>query len=86
MSFSKPVTSEVLAALPVDMRVKLATWSSNHSKIFDLRVHSMKTCPFLAYTPAYYSLKKDVKKWAAFLYSFYHYKHLEENHCKCGVG
>lgn len=86
MSYSKPVTLEVLAAIPVDMQEKLKVWSTNHSNLFDLRIHTMNTCPFLVYTPAYFTLRKDTVKWANFLYKFYHYKHLEENHCKCGIG
>lgn len=85
MSYSKPVTKEVLAALDTDKRAKLVTWSTNHSNLFDLRLHSMKTCPFLVYTPAYFTIRKNTVKWASFLYDFFRNKHLEENHCKCGV-
>ena len=84
MSYSKPVTSEVLAALPLDKQPKLIMWSTNHSNLFDLRIHTMKTCPFLVYTPAYFTMRKNTKKWAEFLYTFFQNKHIEENHCKCG--
>lgn len=62
---------------------ELAVWSRNHARIFDLRLHSIRTCPYLAYFPAYVFLRKNPAKWAAWLYKFYRNKHEEEDHCTC---
>jgi hypothetical protein len=78
MSFSRPVTEEVLAGLGPAKARQLAVWSRNHAKVFDLRLHSLKTCPFLAYIPAYLFRRKNTAAWAAFLHDFFRAKHEEE--------
>jgi hypothetical protein len=62
---------------------ELSTWSTHHSSIFGLRLHSLRTCPFLAYIPAYAALHENLAKWAAWLHKFYGYKHKEEARCRC---
>ena len=84
MSYFSPVTSTVLTVLAPEQRASLTKWSKNHSNLFDLRLHSMRTCPFLAYTPAYFTMKHDSVEWAAWLYEFFKAKHEEEDHCNCG--
>lgn len=83
-SCSSPVTPEVLSTMSVDKQEQLKVWSTNHANVFDLRIHSLNTCPFLTYMPNYMALQNDNKKLGEFLYSFYHYKHLEANCSKCG--
>ena len=76
MSFLHPVTPEVLAALPPDKRRELAVYSKNHAGIFDLWLHTLKTCPLLSYTPTYARLHKHVYAWAEWLHGFFRAKHL----------
>ena len=83
MSFLYPVKPKVLAALEPPVRRELEVWSRNHARIFDLRLHSMKTCPFLAYWPARIFLRKHTARWAAWLHKFYRHKHEEEGRCNC---
>jgi len=83
MSFLDPVSSKILAALDTTKSNELRIWQHNHSNLFDLRLHSLRTCPFLAYIPAYIQKRKDTGKWAKWLHEFYGYKHKEENNCKC---
>ena len=83
MSFLSPVRRKVLAALSPDRRRELAVWSRNHARIFDLRFHSIRTCPYLAYFPAYVFLRGNTARWAAWLHTFYGNKHREEGHCSC---
>jgi len=83
MSFLQPVTSSVLGALDSTRAKELYVWSKNHLNIFDLRIHSIFSCPFLAYMPNYFLNKDNKTKWANWLYGFYKTKHQEENHCTC---
>ena len=85
MSYLSPVTPEVLAALPPDKRRELAVWSRNHARIFDVRLHTIRTCPYLAYTPAYVFLRGNPARWAAWLRRFYRRKHKEEGRCNCAA-
>ena len=85
MSFLSPVTPEVLAALPPEERNQLAVWSGHHGRLFDPRLHSIRTCPYLAYLPAYVLLRGDTARWAAWLRRFYKHKHEEEGRCNCDV-
>lgn len=83
MSFLRPVRRKVLAALPPPQRAELAVWSRNHARIFDVRYHSIRTCPYLSYTPAYLFLRHKTARWAAWLHWFYGHKHKEEGRCTC---
>ena len=76
------VDKETLALLPPDKAMQLRTWSTNHSIVFDLRIHSMETCPFLTYLPNT-SLKGQ--EWAEFAWKFYGAKHAEQDNCTCDV-
>jgi hypothetical protein len=78
MSFLNPVTSDVLRVLDPVRAHHLATWSKNHANIFDLRLHSINSCPFLSYIPAYLTKRQDVGEWANWLYGFFGIKHQEE--------
>ena len=82
-SFLKPVDSQVLAGLDPLRAKELSVWSTRHSSIFGLRLHSIHTCPFLAYMPAYMMLHRNLAKWAPRLHEFYGHKHKEEGHCLC---
>jgi len=75
------VDDETLSLLPPDRARELRTWSTNHSVVFNLRIHSMKTCPFLAYLPARSSLQGQ--EWADWAWEFYGAKHAEEDNCTC---
>jgi len=77
MSFLRPVRAEVLAALNSRQAAELRVWSSQHASLFDLRLHSVHTCPYLAYSPAYLRLRKNPKKWARWLHDFYGAKQRE---------
>jgi hypothetical protein len=85
MSYFRPVRAKVLAALDGKRAAELQVWSRQHANLFDLRLHSIRTCPFLAYPPAYLMLRKDTKKWAQWLHGFYGAKHREARWwgCKC---
>lgn len=78
MSYFRPVRARVLAALDAKRAAELSVWSRQHANLFDLRLHSIRTCPFLAYPPAYLLLRKDTKRWALWLHAFYGAKHREE--------
>ena len=82
-NFLQPVNETVLAALPQQEAKALAVYSDHHANIFDLRLHSLTTCPFLAYAPAYLMLSGSPDLWADFLYRFYKAKHSETNRCTC---
>lgn len=75
------VDEKTLSQLPPERAKQLKVWSTNHSVVFDLRIHSIDTCPFLAYLPAAVSLHGQ--EWAEFAYNFYSHKHIEEDHCTC---
>jgi len=76
-----PVDNATLSLLPPDKAKELKTWSTNHAIVFDLRIHSMDTCPFLTYLPAATSLRGQ--EWADWAWKFYGAKHAEEDHCTC---
>jgi hypothetical protein len=78
MSFLRPVRAKVLAALDSKRAAELRVWSEQHANLFDMRIHSIRTYPFLAYPPAYCRLRKDAMKWAEWLHGFYGAKHREE--------
>ncbi len=78
MSYFRPVRAKVLAALDSKRANELRVWSEQHANLFDLRIHSIRTCPFLAYPPAYLMLRNDTKKWALWLHGFYGAKHRQE--------
>jgi hypothetical protein len=97
MSFSKPVTPEVLAALP-QHAAELQMLGENHADgplyIFDLYLHSLGTCPFLAYIPAYLAHDRKSADWAKWLLDWLRLKHKETHkrlaailspgyNCKC---
>jgi len=75
--------------LPPDDARDLLVWFFNHMNILDMRLHSLDTCPFLAYSPAYNKHKKgDMSdlEWAQFLHKFFKAKHEEEKdiyNCDC---
>ncbi len=75
------VDDETLSLLPPDQSRQLRTWSTNHAIVFDLRLHSMETCPFLTYLPASASLHGQ--EWADWAWKFYGAKHREEGRCTC---
>ena len=75
------VDDKTLALLPPEKAQQLRVWSTNHSIVFDLRLHSLETCPFLSYLPAVMTLREQ--EWANWAWSFYGAKHAEEDHCTC---
>jgi hypothetical protein len=75
-----PVDQKTLDLLPADKALQLKTWSTNHAIVFDLRIHSMDTCPFLTYLP---NTGLQGQEWADFCWKFYGAKHREEDHCTC---
>ncbi len=82
-SVLRPVDKKVLAALDPARARELAVYSAGHPGIFNVRLHSIRTCPYLAYMPAYAALRKDPARWAPWLHRFYRHKHKEEGHCRC---
>lgn len=76
-----PVKQETLDLLPADQATQLKVWSTNHAIVFDLRLHSMDTCPFLTYLPNAMALQGQ--DWAQFAWKFYGAKHREEDNCMC---
>jgi hypothetical protein len=83
MSYREPCTPDVLAMLPPAQLTELRVWSKNHHNIFDLRIHSIFTCPLLSYPTAYLFIRPNKLKWAWWLHYMFGHKHSEENHCKC---
>ena len=77
------VDDETLSLLPPDRAQELRTWSTNHAIVFDLRLHSMETCPFLTYLPARTALRGQ--EWADWAWTFYGAKHREEGNCTCAA-
>ncbi len=77
-----PVDKQTLDLLPPEKAMQLKTWSTNHSIVFDLRIHSMDTCPFLTYLP---NTALRGQEWADFAWKFYGAKHTEEDNCTCDV-
>jgi hypothetical protein len=85
-NFSQPVTPVVLNNLTPEKAEALVVYSANHGTIFDLRLHTIYTCPFLSYTPNYfYYDNKESREWAEWLYWFFENKHKTEDHCSCVV-
>ncbi len=75
------VDDKTLSLLAPQQARELRTWSTNHAIVFDLRLHSMDTCPFLTYLPASMSLQGQ--DWADWAWKFYAAKHREEGRCTC---
>ena len=75
------VDEKTISLLPPDQGAQLRVWSKNHSVVFDPRLHSMDTCPFLTYLPAATFLRGE--DWAKFAWKFYGAKHREEGNCLC---
>ena len=85
MSFFKPMTNKVIGHLSDVDAMRLRVWSDAHANLFDWRLHSMKTCPFLAYIPHYLTADRGSAEWALWLFEFYKAKHAEEGNCKCAT-
>jgi len=86
MGGCQAVPQDVVQLLPEAQGRELAVYSKNHAVLFDLRIHSMDTCPFLTYLPNSMSMNHDSKEWAAWLLQFYRAKHQEEHglyNCTC---
>jgi hypothetical protein len=80
------VPREVLQKLPPIQARELEVYSTNHSVVFDLRLHSLDTCPFLSYLPNETFMDHNSKEYAVWLHNFYAKKHEEEENlwgCKC---
>ncbi len=64
----------------------MEVYSKNHAVVFDPRIHSLDTCPFLSYLPNETFMDHNSKEYAAWLYHFYSMKHEEEKDlwgCTC---
>ena len=88
MSADKPVTPEVLAALGPEKAARLTVWSTNHSLLFDLRIHSVVSCPIIFRIKHWFWEKGWwpkwlLGKWEDTVYDLYKAKHEEEDHCNC---
>jgi hypothetical protein len=80
------VPPEVVGKLPEDQARQLSVYSTHHAALFDLRIHSMETCPFLTYMPNSLAMNHDSKEYAVWLLKFYRAKHTEEKalyKCTC---
>jgi hypothetical protein len=81
-----PISRDVLQQLPESQARELEVYSKNHAVIFDLRIHSLDTCPFLSYMPNETFMDHKSKEYAIWLHHFFTKKHEEEQdwyHCKC---
>jgi hypothetical protein len=81
-----PVSRDVLQRLPADQARELEVYSTHHAVVFDPRIHSVDTCPFLSYLPNVTFMDHNSKEYADWLYHFYSMKHEEEQdlwHCTC---
>ena len=84
-----PRRRDIVAAakfLPDAEARELLVWHDNHDNVWDMRVHSLDTCPILTYSPAYKRHEDgDMTdaKWAKFLHGFFEEKHDEEGDCDC---
>ena len=81
-----PVPQSVLQQLPAAQARELQVYSTQHAYVFDPRLHSMNTCPFLTYLPTVASPRQDTPEFAARLHRFFTHKHEEERffyRCKC---
>jgi len=80
------VTPDILQRLPEQQARELSVYSSQHANLFDLRIHSMDTCPFLTYMPHAMFSNHDTVEYATWLHDFYMHKHEEEQSiwgCTC---
>lgn len=82
------VTPAVLANLPTDQARQLQVYSTQHANPFDLRLHSLETCPFLAYLPNVTFRSHTTVSYAQWCLRYYTAKHDEEStlfwrHCTC---
>jgi hypothetical protein len=81
-----PVPREVLQQLPAAQARQLEVYSTNHAYVFDPRLHSLDTCPFLTYLPNQAFMDHSSKEYAVWLHHFFCKKHEEEVdlwRCKC---
>jgi len=81
-----PGIQEAEKQLPEPQARELQVYSTQHATVFDLRIHSMDTCPFLTYGPHVAFSRHDTPEYASWLHDFYMHKHLEEKdlrHCTC---
>ena len=86
---ANPKDSEIeagAATLDAQAARELRVWYDQHDNVWDARVHSLDTCPFLAWTPnakAWRGGEMTDEKWGEFLHDFFKAKHKEEGDCKC---
>ena len=78
MGCGGPVPRDVLQKLPPSQARELEVYSTNHAFVFDPRLHSLDTCPFLSYLPNQAFMDHNSKEYADWLYQFYRKKHEEE--------
>jgi hypothetical protein len=81
-----PVSRDVLDRLPKAQAHELEVYSTQHAVVFDPRIHSLETCPFLSYLPQVTFSDHNSPEYAQWLYQFYSKKHEEEAdlwHCTC---
>jgi hypothetical protein len=81
-----PVSRDVLQRLPETQARELEVYSTHHAVVFDPRIHSLDTCPFLSYLPNVAFMDHDSQEYAVWLHHFYSMKHEEEQdlwHCTC---
>ncbi|HUT34155.1 MAG TPA: hypothetical protein VNE39_11785 [Planctomycetota bacterium] len=84
-----PKTAEIEAGaktLDAQQAKELRVWADQHDNVWDARVHSLKTCPFLSWTPNAAKWRAGAMsdaKWGEFLHDFFKEKHKEEGDCKC---
>jgi hypothetical protein len=81
-----PVSRDVLQKLPEAQARELEVYSTHHAVLFDLRIHSLETCPFLSYLPNETFMDHNSKEYAVWLHHFFCKKHEEEAdlwHCTC---
>ena len=86
-SYLRPVDAVALSQLTPAEDRELAVYSKNHANLYDLRIHSIETCPILTYPPHYFLLH-DKPGYGRWLLDFYREKHNEEcnlpwRHCTC---
>jgi hypothetical protein len=81
-----PVSREVLQQLPAAQARELEVYSTQHAFVFDPRLHSLDTCPFLSYLPNEAFMDHTSKEYAVWVHHFFSKKHEEEQdlwHCTC---
>ena len=65
---------------------ELRIWADEHDNVWDARVHSLDTCPFLTWTPNATKWRSGAMtdaEWGEFLHDFFRHKHKEEKDCDC---